>query len=243
VSVQHGDPAGVIVLQANAEPFDLVVLGTHQRLQRFRVGSVAECVAQRVACPVLVVPVLGRDSTQEMSIQFKNILCPMDFTPASQAALEQALSIAQRSGGRLTALHVLEGVSPESSRYASHFIVPEYRQLLTRDAWQRLQAVIPAGARGSCTVHARVVTGRPADEIVRIAWASNVDAIVMGVTSRGAIGRRVFGSTASRVMRSARCPVLVVRELKAQALPSIPEVDATTPVAALTQRFASDHRA
>jgi nucleotide-binding universal stress UspA family protein len=43
VSVQHGDPAGVIMLHANARPFDLAVVGTHQRIGmgRLREGSVA----------------------------------------------------------------------------------------------------------------------------------------------------------------------------------------------------------
>ena len=53
VSVQHGDPAGVIVLHANARAFDLVIVGTHQRvgMGRLREGSVAERVIQRVTSP------------------------------------------------------------------------------------------------------------------------------------------------------------------------------------------------
>ena len=61
-------------------------------------------------------------------------------------------------------------------------------------------------------VRARVVSGTPADEIVRLATELNTDLVVMGVTSRGAVGRRLFGSTAVRVMRSAHCPVLAVPE-------------------------------
>ena len=56
VSVQQGEPVGVILLHANARPFDFLVLGTHQRTGwgRFRAGSVAEAVVQRAACPALV---------------------------------------------------------------------------------------------------------------------------------------------------------------------------------------------
>ena len=63
VSVQHGDPAGVIVLHANARPFDLVIVGTHQRvgMGRLREGSVAERVIQRVTSPVLIVPAVEND--------------------------------------------------------------------------------------------------------------------------------------------------------------------------------------
>ena len=55
---QHGDPAGVIVLHANARKADLVVLGSNRRRgwRRFREGSVGERVLRRAAWPVLIVP-------------------------------------------------------------------------------------------------------------------------------------------------------------------------------------------
>jgi nucleotide-binding universal stress UspA family protein len=58
VDEQHGDPAGVIVLHANARRMDLVVLGSNRRRgwRRFREGSVSERVFRRAAWPVLIVP-------------------------------------------------------------------------------------------------------------------------------------------------------------------------------------------
>jgi K+-sensing histidine kinase KdpD len=58
VDEQHGDPARVIVLHANARKMDLVVLGSNRRRgwQRLREGSVSERVLRRAAWPVLIVP-------------------------------------------------------------------------------------------------------------------------------------------------------------------------------------------
>lgn len=55
---QHGDPARVIVLHANAKKADLVVLGSNRRRgwQRFKAGSVGERVLRDAAWPVLIVP-------------------------------------------------------------------------------------------------------------------------------------------------------------------------------------------
>jgi len=55
---QHGDPARVIVLHANARKADLVVLGSNRRRgwQRFREGSVGDKVLRRAAWAVLIVP-------------------------------------------------------------------------------------------------------------------------------------------------------------------------------------------
>ena len=72
----------------------------------------------------------------------------------------------------------------------------------------------------------------PSDEIVRIADEARADLIVMGVTSRGAIGRRLIGSTAARVMRRAGCAVLAVPESRLERVPTTPQVNSTTAVAA-----------
>ena len=69
VEEQHGDPARVIILHANARDVDLVVLGSNRRrgIRRLTEGSVAQRVLRRAAWPVLIVPwdsrptgVLGR---------------------------------------------------------------------------------------------------------------------------------------------------------------------------------------
>jgi nucleotide-binding universal stress UspA family protein len=58
VEEQHGDPARVIVLHANARKVDIVILGSNRRRgwRRLREGSVAERVLRRAAWPVLIVP-------------------------------------------------------------------------------------------------------------------------------------------------------------------------------------------
>ena len=73
VEEQHGDPARLIVLHANARRVDIVILGSNRRRgwRRLREGSVAEHVLRRAAWPVLIVPwdaprtgVLGRKGSR-----------------------------------------------------------------------------------------------------------------------------------------------------------------------------------
>jgi universal stress protein A len=58
VEEQHGDPADLIVLHANARKVDIVILGSNRRRgwRRLREGSVAERVLRRAEWPVLIVP-------------------------------------------------------------------------------------------------------------------------------------------------------------------------------------------
>jgi nucleotide-binding universal stress UspA family protein len=83
VEEQHGDPARVIVLHANARKMDLVVLGSNRRRgwRRLREGSVSKRVLHRAAWPVLIVPwdapragVPPRGIRQESSQEGKPVL-------------------------------------------------------------------------------------------------------------------------------------------------------------------------
>jgi nucleotide-binding universal stress UspA family protein len=57
--VQHGDPAVEILGVAREASCDLIVMGTHGRtgLGRLLMGSVAEQVVRKAACPVLTIKV------------------------------------------------------------------------------------------------------------------------------------------------------------------------------------------
>ncbi len=207
VSEQHGDTAGVILRHANAGRFDLIVLGTHSTMgvERFRTGSVAEHVIDRASCPVLIVPMA--EVRHEDRAPFRNIVCPLDFTPASDAALIHALHLA--SGGRLTLLHV----SPHTMGapgYPDHCRVPGHARRRHQDVWQHLQGAVPVEARTTADIRVRVVAGTPATEIARIASEVGADLVVMGVSALGALGRPLNDSTAARVIRSAGRPVLAV---------------------------------
>lgn len=231
VSVQQGDPAGVIVLHATARRPDLIVIGTSKRsgLDRFRVGSVAETVTREATQPVLVVPA-GTGAVGDSTTPFKNILVAVDFGEGSTAVVERALSMAN-GDSRVTVVHVIRGVPFERSyRYPYHLMEPEYQRSLVRVAWRRMGSIVPAGAAKGRKVHTRVVAGEPTAEISRVAAEVGADLILVGITARGPIGRLIMGSTAARVIRSAGRPVLAIPQTVNQ--PSASAHDSQLPVAA-----------
>ena len=218
VSVQHGDPAGVILLHATSRRADLIVLGSSTRsgFDRFRFGSVAETIARDAMQPVLVMPAAAGGIT-DSTTPFKNILVAVDFGEGSSAAVERALSMANGES-RVTVVHVVRGVPFERSfRYPYHLMEPEYQRSLARAAWRRISTLVPADAATSRRVHTRVVTGEPTTEISRVAAEVNADLILIGVTARGAIGRLIMGSTAARVIRTSGRPVLAIPQLTGKA--------------------------
>ncbi len=209
---EAGDPFRTIIDQALRVPADLVVLGTHGRggFERFIIGSVAEKVLRKAPCPVLIVPPQAV-TTSAPEVAFKNILCPMDFSPSALQAFGFAMDLARQADGAVTVLNVIEWLPEDEPRVYGRFNAPEYRQQLIDDARQRMQALIGGESRTWSAIQDLVLHGRPHREILRLAAETPVDLIVMGAQGRGGLDLTLFGSTTQTVVRAAPCPVLTVR--------------------------------
>ena len=187
---------------------DLLVLGTHGRsgFRRLFLGSVAEKVLRRAHCPTLVVPPRVPAADDDVAT-FSRILCAVDFSESSDAAVVQAFDLAA-DGATLTLLHAVElPVLPDLPPGPDISAIAER---LKAETHVRLQALIPAAVRERCWVETAVVEGRAYREIVREATERGAALIVLGVHGRGAVDLLIFGSTAYHVVRAATCPVLVV---------------------------------
>jgi nucleotide-binding universal stress UspA family protein len=218
--LQQGDPAGVILLHARAHRAQLIVLGTESRsrFERLRTRSVAERVARAATMPILVVP--EASAAPERSVpSLRRIVAALDFSAASTRALDEALLLACAADGRVTMVHVLPESGSAGLAGPGHRVgVLEYSdRLLRQDAWQRLDGIIAGRPGVADRLTFAVPSGNRSKEIARLAQQIDADLIVVGVTARGAIGRRFFGATATRLMRSASCPVLAVPERAARA--------------------------
>ena len=107
VAVDIGQPATAILDCSVRLPADLIVMGTHGAggFEHFVLGSVAEKVLRRAACPVLTVPPRAHATSV---LPFKRVLCAVDFSDASLDGAALRLSLARGIGAALTLLHVIE---------------------------------------------------------------------------------------------------------------------------------------
>ena len=209
-----------ILVQAELLKADLIVMGTHGRgaLERFMVGSTTEKVLRTAtSCPVMVVPPRAPE-TPVPPVQFHRILCPVDFSEGSLAALTYALSLAEEADAHLTLLHAIEmppGLDEELM--PAEFSFQTMREAAEADRRRRLDGLVPDSVREFCTVHTMVVDGRASRAILRVAAEGDADLIVMGIHGRGAFDLMLFGSNTHHVLRAATCPVLTVRVRGANA--------------------------
>jgi nucleotide-binding universal stress UspA family protein len=152
----------------------------------------------------------GIAHAEAVGMQQEKILCPVDFSTPSHAALCAAAALAERSGGTLTLLHVYD--LPPVEYALAPYGVPQLLDDMRRDAedklgdWQR-----EAMARGALKVDTAAVPGSAAEVIVREARARGSDLVVVGTHGRTGLRHALLGSVAERIVQRAPCPVLVAR--------------------------------
>ncbi len=181
-------PVDAIRTLAGETAADLIVMGTHGRtgVNRLMLGSVAERVLRESDVPVLTVRATAANAAEPP----RNILCPVNDTPAAREAILAAALVAGCFGGNVIALHVREG-RPE-------------REIGDLCAW------VPEQARTHCRVIEETRDGDAATEIVSLASEQPCDLLVLGAQHRRFFDSTLLGSTVARVVRHAPCPVLTV---------------------------------
>lgn len=217
VLIECGQPARQILTRAAALPADVIVMGTHGTggFEHLMLGSVAEKVLRKATCPVLTVPPHAPFAS---GATFKKIVCAVDFSEWSLGALDQACSLAEESGGTVTAVHViewpwheppvpqLEGLPPEQAA-----ALLEYRRYQEKMAKCRLEAVKEEIGGKRCRIDTRIAHGKPYAELLCAIERERADLVVIGVHSRSALDVFFFGSTTHQMVRRAPCPVLTLR--------------------------------
>lgn len=143
--------------------------------------------------------------------QVTHVLTGSDLGGASAAVVERAVRIARGCGARLTVLHALELDTPAVIR--SFF--GEDAEELTRRAMQgvtrHLTESVERIDHGGVDTGVVLEPGQSAASLAGYARENGVDLIVIGARDSGLMQRMFFGSTASRLLRTAPCPILVAR--------------------------------
>ena len=158
-------------------------------------------------------------------ISLTHILVPHDFSETSAAAARYAMALAGKSLARITFLHV--GNSAQAA-FDTEFPIglEDAREDAIRE---RLLKIVTPQEQMQFNPQFVVRPGNPAAEIVRYAEEHGVDLIVMGTHGRGFVGHFVMGSVAEKVVRTAPCPVLTVRNpnIRVTVTEEIPASEAT----------------
>jgi nucleotide-binding universal stress UspA family protein len=200
----EGPPWQSIVDAIERGSYDLCVVGTHGRtgLARLVMGSIAEKVIRHAPCSVLA----AREAGQLAPV--RHVLCPTDFSDGSRAAFDLALALVP-SDGRLTLLHVIDlpfATGGTASPDLAHVL--DHQGTVALEEWT---ASIPRAADRQIVMQSRV--GAAGAQVIAAADEdATIDLVVMGSHGRTGVARAVMGSVAEKVVRHARCAVLIARQ-------------------------------
>ena len=139
-----------------------------------------------------------------------DILVPIDFSPCSINALKVAVGMAQPEGD-LTLLHVIDEEFIQAAVAAGMGTTDDLRGRLKEQAEGSFENVLEGIDTGQIDIEKMIVVGLPFVEILKIARDLDLPMIVMGIRGQSTPAEELlFGSTAEKVLRGTRVPVLCV---------------------------------
>jgi nucleotide-binding universal stress UspA family protein len=138
---------------------------------------------------------------------YDDILVPTDGSPAADAAVEHAITLAERFDSTIHALYVVDSTAFSSLEGGSQVVT----EALEEEGEEAVDRIADAADAAGVPVVERVVTGTAYRSIIDYANEADVDLITMGTHGRRGIDRYLLGSVTERVVRSADQPVLTVR--------------------------------
>ena len=148
-----------------------------------------------------------------MDALIAKVLVPVDFSEGSERAAHYAAALARRLGASVHLVHVLEPAAIFTGPF--EFYEPPSRELLDRLYWDTRSRLIALGSTlevGFVHVSSEVRHGTPAECISAAIVDYGADLVVMSTHGRTGLSHLLMGSVAEQVIRTARCPVLVLRE-------------------------------
>lgn len=209
VFLEQGDASECIAKRANDWKAELIVVGSHGRsgISRLLLGSVAEGLAKEAPCSVLV----ARRHVPGP------VIVATDLSEAAGPLLTVGAHEAKTRGTKLVVVHVVDHALADFATSAlAQFVgvlTPSTGSALLDETRAAAAAKIDAQLqRLNITADVEVVDGAAATALVRVASKRNADLVVVGAHARADVTGMLLGSVTARVLRTAECSVLVVRQ-------------------------------
>lgn len=203
--VKEGQLSKKILKLAHEKSVDMIIVGRKVSLPG--TGVVSQRLARRASCSLLIIP--------ENSIpNIKTLLVPSDFSDYSKDALEEAIMIVEKYGGK--AEIVVQNVFTIPSGY--HFTGKSYEEFTSimlmhaEINYKKFIRKIDVKKVKITPVYTQDDDDDPVEEIIAKAKDIKADAIIIGAKGRTAATALFIGSMAERLIQlNDTFPLLVTR--------------------------------
>ena len=144
-------------------------------------------------------------------IKIEKILCPVDFSDHSQAALTYAADLARSLGSQLIVLHAVAPVLYPVAYGLAPVGPANYEEQARQAAEEKLGEIVAGLDKGGVFATSLVVTGTPWLRIPELVEEHKIDLVVMATHGLTGLKHALLGSNAEQVVRRCSCPVLTVK--------------------------------
>src|SRR5262249_50048309 len=141
-------------------------------------------------------------------ITINKTLCPVDFFPASDAAVNYAAGLAANYESVVRLLHVLSPMPAGAYEYAID--MTEVMKSTEETARRELGALASTLNDTGVAVETELRIGDVYDEIKRAIEVNKPDLIVMGTHGRRGVERWFMGSTTEKLLRHSPVPLITI---------------------------------
>jgi len=147
-------------------------------------------------------------------IKISNILFPCDLREASFKILPYVKSVSEKFNSTIHVIHVIEDISKWGGFYIPHIPLELYQKEAEQAAQKFMDKICSEHLKGLNPIHKKIVSGDPANEIVKAIDSEPTDLVIMGTHGLRGLERKIFGSVAEKVVKESTVPVLVINPYK-----------------------------
>lgn len=142
---------------------------------------------------------------------FSTILVAVDFSDSSDNAFQLALAMAMKFKARLAILHVINEPIDLRGFYVPHISYEKLEEEIAEGAAKMMESFCRKHITDFTDYETMIVPGMPYEQIIEQAEKQDAGLIVLGTHGRTGLDHVLFGSTAEKVVRKSKVPVLTVR--------------------------------
>ena len=142
---------------------------------------------------------------------FSTIQVAIDFSDSSDNAFILALSMARKYSAHLIILHVINEPIDLRGFYVPHISFDRLEEEIGEGAEKMMQSFCRRQIDDFSDYETLIVPGMPYEQIIAQAEGKGAELIILGTHGRTGLDHVLFGSTAEKVVRKSRFPVLTVR--------------------------------
>ena len=151
---------------------------------------------------------------EDVMFEPKKILVPTDFSKYSDRAVQEAVDIASKYNANVVLLHVIDdNIRQCAADYClSNEVVKQFEDESMKASKDKLQKSVKVAESKKVDISLEIKRGVPSEVILDEQLKKAIDLIVIASHGKTGILRHLIGSVTDKVIRAAKCPVLVIRE-------------------------------